>query len=443
MKIENFREKRVLILGFGKEGKDTLTFFQKIFPKKIFGIADENNNVFNKNLEKVKWHLGKKYLKSLKYYDIIIKSPGIPIHLPEIKASFRSGKITSQTEIFFNNFSGKIIGVTGTKGKSTTASLIYKVLKEAKKKVKLGGNIGKPILNYLLTVKKDEIFVLELSSHQLYNLKKSPHIAVFLNFFPEHLDYYKNLKEYLMAKANICRWQEKNDYLIYNFNNKWVRQIVKKCHSQKIPIRKPSDIVKSVGIKNYPFVGHFYNLNIAVAVLVGQIFNLEKKTIKVAIEKFKSLPHRLEFVGKYGGIYFYNDSLSTIPETTISAIEAFQNKIGSIILGGFDRQQNFNDLAKKIIENKISVLILFPPTGNRIWHAIITKTKNKKSLPRPFFVKNMKDAVKIAYSFTKKNKICLLSPASASFGLFKNYKERGNLFKKYIKIYGQTRQKKD
>lgn len=443
MKLEKLEKKKILILGLGKEGIDNFKFLRKIFPNKIIGIADEDENcklkVANLKIRMVKWHLGKKYLKALKNYDLIIKSPGVPIHLPEVEKAFKEGKITSQTEIFFDNFPGKIVGVTGTKGKSTTANLIYNVLKIGGKRVFLGGNIGKPILNHLFKAKKDEIFVLELSSHQLFNLKKSPHVAVFINFFPEHLDYYKDLKEYLMAKANICLWQKPSDYLIYNFSNKLIRGIAEKCKSHKIPIKDPSLILKSVNIRKYPFPGDFYQLNVAGAILVGKIFGIAKEKIKKAIESFKTLPHRLEFVGKYRGIYFYNDSLSTIPETTIAAIRSFKNRVGSLILGGFDRGLDFRNLAREILNSKIGVLIFFPPTGERIWHEILRISKTKKYLPKAFFVKNMREAVKLAFSFTGKGRICLLSPASPSFGLFTNYKERGNLFKHYIKLYGKRK----
>ena len=201
MKLNELKDKRILILGFGKEGKDTLRFLRKLFPEKIFGVGDSNKNI-KSDTKKVRWHLGKNYLKFLKNYNTIIKSPGIPIHLPEIKKAFKEGKITSQTEIFFDNCSGKIIGVTGTKGKGTTSLLIYKILKEGGIKVHLVGNIGKPALSFLHQIKPDDFIIYELSSHQLYKIKKSPQIAVLLNIYPAHLDYFKNFKEYTKFLEN-------------------------------------------------------------------------------------------------------------------------------------------------------------------------------------------------------------------------------------------------
>lgn len=444
MEISKLKKKeKILILGFGKEGFDTLKFLKKIFPEKEIGVADRDINcklkIENCKLRKIKWHLGKNYLNSLKKYDLIIKSPGIPIHLPEVKKAYKRGKITSQTEIFFKNCKGKIVGITGTKGKSTTASLIYKILKQGGLKVHLIGNIGKPVLNFLFSAKENDVFVYELSSHQLYNLKKSPYISVILNIFPEHLDYYHNFKEYLMAKANICRWQTKNNFLIYNFKDKCVRKIAKLSKAKKIPLKNCQKIIKEIGIKKFPFFGDFYNLNVAAAIEVGKILKIKKEKIKKAIENFKPLPHRLEYVGKFKGIYFYNDSLSTVPETTIAALNTFGNKVETIFLGGFDRGLNFKNLAKEILKRKIKNLIFFPDTGDRIWREILNLTKNENKLPKAILVQNMKDAVKLAFELTSKDKICLLSPASPSFGLFKNYKERGNLFKKYVKYYGEKR----
>lgn len=418
MKLAELKDKKILILGFGKEGRDSFRFLRRIFSRKVLGIADK---LKIKDLrpeirdKRVKWHLGENYLKALKNYDVIIKSPGIPFKiLPRLALK----KIISQTEIFFDNCPGKIIGITGTKGKSTTTALIYRILKEGGIKAHLVGNIGKPVLSLLFSATQKDVYVYELSSHQLFNLKKSPQIAVFLNIYPEHLDYYRNFDEYLQAKANITRYQNSSDYLIFNSRDKLVREIAKKSKARKIPIR-----------------GEYYQLDKNAARAVGKIFKIPKKIIEKAIKEFKGLPHRLEYLGNFKGIKFYNDSLSTIPETTIAAIKYLGKDVETILLGGYDRGLDFKKLAKFILENKnIKNLILFPTTGEKIWQEIGRYQKNRPSL-KPFFVDNMAEAVKLAYQYTRKGKICLLSCASPSFGLFKDYKERGNLFKRYVKRY--------
>ena len=439
MRIEKLRNKKILILGFGREGRDNLKFLRKLFPKKVIGIADQKQFSISKEgarlrregggsgvvqFPNVKFHLGKNYLKALKNYDVIIKSPGIPF---KILPKSALNKVTTQTEIFFDNCPGKIIGVTGTKGKSTTASLIYQILKacpERSRRAHLVGNIGKPVLSLLFRAKPNDIYVYELSSHQLYNLKKSPRIAVFLNIYPEHLDYYRNFKEYVRAKANITRYQTKDDYLIFNSGDKLVKEIAKKSKAKKIPIK-----------------GEYYDLNRKAGRAVGKIFKIPSKIIEKAIREFKPLPHRLELVGTFKGITFYNDALSTIPETAILAMKALGKRVQTVFLGGFDRKIDFKKLAKFIIKNKnIRNIIFFPTTGEKIWKEILRQANlsGVRHSWRPFFVDNMRDGVKLAYKHTEKGKICLLSCASTSFSIFRDYKEKGNLFKKYVKKYGKA-----
>lgn len=424
--LENLKDKKILILGFGREGRDTFRFLRRLFPGKMIGVADRlkiSDLRFKIKDKRVKLHLGENYLKALKNYDVIIKSPGIPFKILP-RTDLR--KIASQTKIFFENCPGRIVGTTGTKGKSTTASLIYKILKEGSVKAHLVGNIGKPVLSFLSkdvqgrTLNRRDIFVYELSSHQLYNLKKSPHIAVFLNIYPEHLDYYRNFNEYLKAKANITKYQTKKDFLVYNSGDKLVREIAKKSQAIKIPIK-----------------GVYYDLDKNTARAVGKLFKIPKTTIEKAIREFKPLPHRLELVGTFKGITFYNDALSTIPETAILAMKTLGKKVQTIMLGGFDRKIDFKKLAKQVLKQKnIKTVILFPTTGEKIWKEILKESKGKK-VHVPFFVNNMVDAVKLAYQYTEKGKNCLLSCASPSFSIFRDYKEKGNLFKKYVKSYGK------
>lgn len=442
MRLENLKDKKILILGFAREGIDSFLFLRKIFPKKIIGVGDkkelkqlsEKAQKIIKEDKKIKIHLGKNYLKFIKNYDVILKSPGIP---PKFISPFLTKKqiITSQTEIFLENCKGIVIGITGTKGKSTTASLIYKILKEAKKDVHLIGNIGKPVLSFLLKSTENKIFVYELSSHQLFNLKISPKIAVFLNLHPEHLDYYRNLKDYIKAKANILRWQKKDDFLIYNGEDKIVKEIAKKSKAKKIKInlRKYQNFLKKFkNLKSIP------PQNIISAIEVANIFQIDINLIKKALLKFKTLPHRLEYVGRFKGIDFYNDSLSTIPQSTILALNFLGKRVKTLILGGTDRGVDFKNLAKEIIKRKIRTLILFPSSGERILKEILNEAKRrKKKPPFYFFTDSMKEAVKICYLETKKGEICLLSPASPSFSCFKDYKERGNLFKKFVKYFGK------
>ncbi|HOS12524.1 MAG TPA: UDP-N-acetylmuramoyl-L-alanine--D-glutamate ligase [Candidatus Pacearchaeota archaeon] len=407
MKIEELKNKKVLILGIGREGLDTLKYLKEVFPKKIFAIADQKeelNSKTKKAIEGMDIFLGKDYLKNVKDFDVIIKSPGIPFFKYK-------DKLTSQTELFFDNCPGKIIGVTGTKGKSTVASLIHSILKGSY----LVGNIETPSLSFLSKAKKDDIFVYELSSHQLMNLKKSPHIAVFLNIYPEHLDYYKNFEEYFSAKKNIYKYQSESDYLIFN------PEIEPRTKAKKIKIDVNDFAQFLKNNQQFLEITHIDNL---IAVLnVAKLFNVPEKDIIKSLNKYKRLPHRLEFVGEFKGIRFYDDSIATIPEAVVYALDSLGDDVETIILGGLDRGIKYDKLVKRIKKSNIKTIIAFPDSGEKI-------VRNIRS--RIYKVDNMKDAVDLAYKHTSKGKICLMSPASPSFNLFKDYKERGDLFKKYI-----------
>jgi len=398
--------KNILILGYGKEGKTTHKYLNKKYPKKKIGIADENQ--------------GSGYLKKQKDYDIAVKTPGIPKHNMTIQ-------YTTATNIFFSEINNKTIGITGSKGKSTTTSLIYKILKTGNKKVSLLGNMGNPMLERLTKpVPKDEIFVLELSSYQLDDIEFAPNVGVITNLFPEHLDYHKGLKNYYTAKKNILRFQLKNDFFIYNpkveLLEKWSREINSKTipFIQKIPL-KHSEI---------PLLGNHNKQNIRAAINVAKIFGIGEPTIKKAIQKFKPLPHRLEFVGTFKGIKFYDDAISTTPESTILGIQAINN-IKTIFLGGKDRGYDFTQLEQIIRRYSIKNVVLFPDSGKKIF-----KTRNGLNILE---TTQMKKAVKFGFDNTEKNGVCLLSTASPSYSLWKSFEEQGEQFEKWVKHYGSKR----
>ena len=424
MKIQKLKNKKILILGFGMEGKDTFLFLRKRFPQKDIFVADvkelkDFDLKTRKLLKGANLILGKDYLSKIKGFDVIIKTPGIP--LEKIKKRAGSAIITSQTELFLSNCSSLVIGITGTKGKSTTAALLYHVLKNNGLNAYLVGNIETPALSYLEKAKKDVIFVYEMSCHQLDNLKLSPAIAVFLNIYPEHLDYYKTFKKYFSAKANIALHQKKGDYFVFNSRFALLRNLAKKVKSKPIPIKRDKINLNIT-----------HQDNLSAVLIVGEILKLNRENVLSAIKTFKRLPHRLEYVGEFQGIRFYDDSISTIPESAIFALEELGSDLQTLIAGGMDRGVSFNKLGKKITESKIKNLILFPDSGEKILKTVKRKINS-------YFVSSMEEAVNLSFKKTGKGKICLLSPASPSYNLFNNFKERGDLFKKYIYEKKQAR----
>jgi len=467
MQISKLKNKKILILGFGLEGVDTLKFLRHYFPIQKIGIADKNElkdfspktrEIIKKD-KNLEFYLGKNYLKSLGDFDVVFKTPGISSFFKEIKTAQKQRiEISSQTKLFFDLFSGKTIGITGTKGKSTTTTLIYKILKQAKKQAFLLGNIGNPVLGFLQKCirnknNKEKIAVYELSCHQLYNLEKSPNLAVLLNLFPEHLDYYPNLKEYYNSKLSIFSNQKKSDFFVFNADSKEIAKHLGKVKAQKfyfslsdknkkfqqgcyfkngfIYFHKNKKEEKIINEKTVLLRGKFNLQNTMASIIVAKIFGILNKDIIKVLENFPGLEHRLEFVGEFKGIKFYNDSLATLPEATIEAINSFE-KVDTLILGGYDRGLNHKKLAREVLSKKIKNLAFFPGSGKRIWQEI-KKLAKKQDKFNMIFSSSMQEIVDFCYKKTAKNGICLLSCASPSFGLFKDYKDKGDQFKNWVK----------
>jgi UDP-N-acetylmuramoylalanine--D-glutamate ligase len=395
--------KNILILGYGVEGQATYKYLKKNYPKLKIGIADKKQST--------------NYLDKQKNYNFAIKTPGI-------SKQFMTISYTTATNIFLSQNKNKIIGVTGSKGKSTTASLIYEILQTAKIKTRLLGNIGNPMLEILMRpIDENEIFILELSSYQLDDIKFSPNIAVIINLFPEHMTYHGDVKKYYQAKKNIINFQQKNDVFIYNPKNKKLITWAKHSNAKAIPF-KQKKLFKNLKTN---LIGKHNEENIQAAIIVAKLFNISNSIIKKALLNFKPLPHRLEFIGEFKGIKFYDDAISTTPESTIMAIKALKN-IGTIFLGGEDRGYNFLKLEKVLQKYKIKNIILFPESGEKI-----LKFKKEFNVLK---TSSMEQAIKFAYKHTPQNTVCLLSCASPSYSLWKNFKEKGEQFKFFVKKYG-------
>ena len=463
--IEILKNKRVLILGFGREGVSTLVYLRKKFPKQKFGVADERDlddlPVETQKLlqsDLVETFFGKKYLDSVAGYDLIFKSSGVNPHLKPLVAAKEAGKIfSSNVGVFFEECQGQIIGITGTKGKSTTSTLIYEVLRRGGKAVRFAGNIGKPPLDVLTDSDKKDIFVLELSSFQLMGLTVSPHIAVVQNVTSEHLDYHLDTEQYVASKSHITKFQNAKDIVVYNasypnpkkfaalspgrklpFSTTFVEDMTCFLEGDDVMYRAPgaAKVEKVVAAYDVPLQGRFNLQNVMPAIILGREFGVPMKVIVKMLREFQSLEHRLEFVGvTKNNIAFYNDSLSTTPEATIAALQSFEGKELVLLAGGHERNQDFVELAKLILHYKIKALVLFKTTGARLWEEILKQASIKFSPPPYVFVRTMKSAVKAAMQFTDENDIVLLSPASASFGIFKDYADRGNQFKKAVKPF--------
>ncbi len=452
---------KIAILGFGHEGKAVLRFLKKSVQYKNAEIS-----ILDKKMDK-------NYLKNLAQFDIVFRSPGIPYNLPEIQNAIKKGvKFSSATNLFFDIIRRPIqtkhglmqtirisprqvrvsprpliIGITGTKGKGTTSTLLYKILKTAGKNVFLAGNIGKPAIEILPKLDKKSIVVLELSSFQLQDFNPptgGPNIAVVLNVFEDHLDSHKNFNEYVNAKTKIAKWQKKSDKIFYDASNKWSRWIAQKSKAAKIPIslfQYSQEFENKLYLKDIKIVGEHNLKNVAMAVAVAQSLGINPKIIKKVVKNYSGMEHRLELVNsnilKNIGINFYNDSASTNPYTAAAAVRAFPNQPKILICGGKDKNLDYTPLAKALKNSNTKMVILFGENKKKIAKAIFG-IKNKEL--RIMEVKNLQSAVNLAYQTAKSltyNSYFIIhiifSPATASFDMFKDYKDRGEKFKEIVK----------
>jgi UDP-N-acetylmuramoyl-L-alanine---L-glutamate ligase len=427
-----FQGKKILILGFGREGKSTYTLLRKAFPKQELAVLDEQEVDINR-LDDPYLSLESEGLKGLSKYDLIFKSPGVSARKPELQDFIKSGKIlTSQLNEFLAVYRDQVIGVTGTKGKSTTSALIHHILNSVGKKALLAGNIGVPVFDVIDQIQKDQQIVVEMSSYQLEAVEYSPHIAVWLNLFPEHLNYHGDMDQYQKAKMVITLWQKAKDFIIYNADSPEVVRSISQTQAQK---KSFSPIEDGEKLKDDPAVVHLPPVvrknNVLPAVLVAEVLGIEKEIAFQTLQTFKPLAHRLEEIGTYRGIRFIDDTLATIPEATCEAIEAFP-KVDVIMLGGYDRGIDFAKVVDKVVEKKIPVVLFFKPSGKKMYQLMIEKY-TQEELPRIYFVEDMKDAVEKAFIEAKPGSIVLLSPASPSFGQFKNYEDKSADFVKWVK----------
>lgn len=439
--IKYFENKKILILGFGREGKSTYNLIRKYLKEQKLYIADANSkleeqNIFLKDDKNLEVICGENYLEKLNQYDLILKSPGIS--LAKIDVTVFREKISSQLELLLQFFNIFTIGITGTKGKSTTSSLIYKVLQEQNVDSLLLGNIGVPVFDYIDKIQENTTVVLEMSSHQLEYMSLSPNISILLNVYEEHLDHYNSFMDYVGAKCNIYKNQKNVDYFIYNCDNDVLKNVVKNPNAKtfKISLKQnadvylKNDIVYLNGKELYNskeekrnLMGEYNLNNIMFVLTVSEIMGLDlNKTINT-INNFKTLEHRLELVGEKDGVLYYDNSIATIPMATIEAIKALKN-VDTLIIGGMDRGIDYSEFIDYLNNSDVKNIICMPKTG----HDIAVKLKSDKK----YVVDTLEEAVDTAKRVTAKGKSCLLSPAAASYGFFKNFEEKGNLFKKLV-----------
>ena len=393
MKIEDIlNHKKILIWGYGREGRSMKSFIDR-------HVSAAECAVFEGRQEEIDEDA----------WDYIIKSPGIvPDHFGPV--------ITSMTELFLMEFGKQTVGITGTKGKSTTASLLYDVLAhEQERKVLLMGNIGLPCLDFYDEIDEDTLIVFEMSCHQLENISCSPHVAVLLNLFPEHLDHYGTFERYAAAKKNITKWQTPEDYF---YAGESLRGIETKAKITLIP-EEPETVfpLQLKGKHNQ------YNAQIVYRICT-ELFHCDPEAVIRRMSRFSTLPHRMERIAEKNGVTYYDDSISTIPEAAIAAAGSIPNP-GTLLIGGMDRGISYDGLIDFIREHPELNFVCMYAAGKRIYGEV-------SSLPYCCYCEDLEEAVRTAKKITKPGQACILSPAAASYGYFTNFEERGDAFRKLV-----------
>lgn len=445
--IENhIKGKSVAILGFGREGRATLPWVIRAECASKIAIVDKNPVTLPEDLEEcdvdIQLITGDDYQKCLNDFDVIFKSPGIVL---EKEKEYYTCKILSEMDIFFERFKNQIIGITGTKGKSTTTTLMYHVLKTAGKKALLAGNIGIPVFDIAKDIDEDTILVVELSCHQLEYATISPHIGVLLNIHEEHLDHYGTMEKYTAAKENIYKNMVAGDTVFCqqiiapgNIDANVVTVAAKDLAGDKSAdifvdgaTIKYGELVYEIPVDDIALMGNHNYYDIGFVYGIAKKFGLDDKVIEEGLKTYETLPHRLQKIGVVNGVTYYDDSISTIDETTIQALNTLKNA-GTVIIGGMDRGISYEALEEYLSTATVENIILMEATGKRIYEEIKANYPSFNNICRIKVVEHLEDGVKLAKELTKPGKSCVMSPAAASYGIFKNFEERGEVFKRLV-----------
>lgn len=440
--------KKVLILGFGREGASTFRILMEGKAYQELAVADQEDKS-DQLPEGIPFITGPDYQRAMDQYEVVFKSPGIVLERPPEEYRCR---ILSQTEVFFRLYRDQIIGITGTKGKSTTATLLYHILKSAGRRTILAGNIGIPAFDHMDEIQEDTEIVFELSCHQLEYIQESPHISVLLNIHEEHLDHYGTMERYVAAKEQIYRNQKREDIL---FCNRQCAPGRGSCRARVILVEDFGQEARGAGQKEADTIGlfgqeigwgpdcfsipgteihllgHHNYFDIAFVYGVCKLKGISHEEFLEGLRTYEPLPHRLQFLGEKEGIRYYDDSISTIGNTTIQALETLKDA-DTVLIGGMDRGIDYRDLIEYLSASTVAHIILMEDTGKRIYQEIRSQYPEFRNPERLSLAVHLEDAVCRAKALTRKGKSCVLSPAAASYGIFRNFEARGEAFKNMV-----------
>lgn len=459
--IARLRQRRIAAVGLGISNMSVVEFLRSVGCDVVAldrSSADQLGKGKLARLEAlgVEYHLGDSYLEDLDKYDEIFISPGVSPHIPEIQQAVRRGaSINGEINLFLRVCGSPVVGITGSAGKTTTASLVASVINHSGRKCILAGNIGAEILSRLDSIDDDAVVVLELSSFQLQVVDSSPWIGAILNLAPNHLDHHKSLDEYYRAKENIIRFQTQEDYAVLNCDDPRTRSLAGEFGGMpRLYGLQPmdsdgaylvgDDLVYRSGDttelvckrSDIPLLGEHNLSNCLAAILMGRICGVCAERIREAIRSFRGVEHRLELLCHWHGIAFYNDSIATSPDRTIAAIRAIDGPV-VLIAGGYDKNLDYDELGRVIVR-EVRSLVLVGQASAKIRRSVEKAVQEHESSNREVTLRSVHqassfdEAVELAVSQAKAGDAVLLSPACASFDMFKSYKDRGDAFRRLV-----------
>lgn len=447
--------RKIAVIGLGVSNIPLIDYLRKykaqvtVFDKRTIDNIDKS--IMDKIVEYgMEFSIGNDYLSKLKGFDLIFRSPSCLPTTKELATEAERGAIiTTEIEMCVKLCPGKIIGITGSDGKTTTTTLIYEILKEKGYKCFLGGNIGTPLFTKVNEMTPEDIIILEMSSFQLMDMNISPNISVVTNVTPNHLDYHKDLEEYIDAKKNIFKYQSENDILVLNYDNPITQSFAQDAKGKVIffsdQVRLDNGYIVDedkikfcenklrkhiLNIKDTPLIGKHNYQNICAALAATKTL-VDEETAKKVISKFTGVHHRLELVKETDKrVRWYNDSASSSPTRTISGLNAFNKKV-ILIAGGYDKNLDYTPIAKPIVE-KVKTLILMGATKNKIYNSVTNELESQNKKLDIFEAFSLEEAIDIANEISVPGDVVLFSPASASFDMFKNAYDRGDKFRNAV-----------
>lgn len=447
----NLKSKKILLIGLAKTGVSTIKYLDKLGAKIVLNdIKDKNElkNILNElsDLKNVEYILGY-HPENIDDIDMVIVSPGVPLDLPFIlKIKEKNIELIGEVELAYRLSNNPIfIGITGTNGKTTTTSLVGEIFKTAKFDTYTVGNIGNPVIDTVDITDENSVLVTELSSFQLESIDKfKPKVSAILNFTEDHMNRHHTMENYISAKSNIFKNQDEKDFCILNYDDEMVRELEDKIKAKVIFFSRKKELKEGIYLdkddnivinidkkitllnkKELSLPGNHNLENAMAAIAISYVLNVDLEVIKNILKSFASVSHRQEFVRDINNITFINDSKGTNPDSTIKAIESYNRPI-VLIAGGKDKGSKFDELLD-VAKNKVRALVLMGETSH-----IIEKCAREKGFKHIYIVNDMKEAVKTSYDIAIKNDIVLLSPACASWDMYKSFEVRGDDFKNNV-----------